>query len=905
MLEAIIKASPLAIIAVDAEERVILWNKSAERMFGWREEEILGQQIPILPQELDLAELGLDITRGPVRGFESVRIRRDGTRIPVSVWSAPITSVGGRLSMLGDLTQAREAEQTRADLIESERAARELAVVGQRFSLLLEAAPDAILEVDPEGRIVLANTEAERLFQRSRGELEGLPVELLLPERFRGGHTAHRDHYASHPVRRPMGAGLDLYAVRKDGTEFAVDINLSPLEDGTDQGHVMCVLRDVSQRRNSEEKIRVLNQRLERRSSELAEANQELSERNQEVERANRLKSEFLASMSHELRTPLNTILGFSELLSEENAGTLNEKQKRFLSHIQRDAGHLLELINDVLDLSKIEAGRLELRLEKFPMAVAVAEVLTSIRPLAATKGISLDSDLDTTLVLQADRLRFKEILYNLLSNAIKFTPSGGRVWIESSVIEGSVCILVGDTGIGIASEDQQPIFESFRQASATTKGVREGTGLGLAITKRLVEHHGGRIWVESEPGKGSRFFFTLLLSEPEEELEITGADHLSPLLLVASHLTSWRDEILQQLHREGFRVETAGSGSDAVHKTKDLRPDLVLLDMELLGRSGWETLHELKTSPDTRAVPVIIASAADESKMGAALGAAESLTKPLTGGAVIQAVRRVLQPEGVLRVLIVDDDLETRELLADTLMNEGHTPLTARYAAEALRILATSQVDAVVLDLLLPGRSGFEVLSDIRADPKLSRLPVLVVTIKDLSERERETLAAQGARVFAKGVGWRQDLLQHLRRLRHPEQGKRVLVADDNPAGRELVRESLAEHVSSIIEASDGREALDKIRETLPDLVLLDIQMPEMDGYAVLREIRSDPALRHLRVVALTAFAMQGDRDRALEAGFDEYLTKPVTVAKLKAQLEPPSSESGSESASESAPPK
>jgi CheY-like chemotaxis protein len=273
---------------------------------------------------------------------------------------------------------------------------------------------------------------------------------------------------------------------------------------------------------------------------------------------------------------------------------------------------------------------------------------------------------------------------------------------------------------------------------------------------------------------------------------------------------------------------------------------------------------------------------------MGSALGAAASLTKPLTGASLTQAIRRVLQPEGALRVLVVDDDLETRELLADTLMNDGHTPLTARYAAEALRILATSRVDAVVLDLLLPGRSGFEVLNDIRADPKLNRLPVLVLTVKDLTEREREALAAQGAQVFAKGAGWRQDLLQQLRRLHHPAEGKRVLVADDNPAGRELVRESLAPHVSSIMEASDGRDALAKIRETLPDLVLLDIQMPELDGYAVLREIRSDPALRDVRVVALTAFAMQGDRERALEAGFDDYLTKPVSVAKLKAQLEP-----------------
>jgi PAS domain S-box-containing protein len=890
VLEAIIKASPLAIIAVDQEDRVTLWNESAERMFGWNEKEVLGQALPILPPEAERVRFENELSSGLQHGIESIRMRKDGVRVPVSIWTAAIASNGGRLTVLADLTELREAERSRADLLESERAARELAVAGQRFSLLLEAAPDAILEVDPKGRIVVANPEAERLFQRSREELVGLPVEMLLPERFRGGHFAHRAHYAAHPVRRPMGAGLDLFAVRKDGTEFAVDINLSPLS-GIEGGHVMCVLRDVSQRRGAEEKIRVLNQSLERRSSELAAANQELSVRNQEVERTNRLKSEFLASMSHELRTPLNTILGFSELLSEQNAGPLNEKQKRFLTHIQHDASHLLELINDVLDLSKIEAGRLELRLEEFPMAVAAAEVLTSIRPLAATKGISLDSDLDTQLVLHADRLRFKEILYNLLSNAIKFTPAGGRVWIESSIVDESVCILVGDTGIGIEPEDQQEIFESFRQVSATTKGVREGTGLGLAITKRLVEHHGGRIWVESEPGKGSRFFFTLRLSRLATKEPAAGAaeDRLAPLLLIASHGTTWREEILEQLQREGFQVETADSDADALLKARKLRPDLALLDMEMLGKSAWETLHELTTSPDTRAVPVIIVSAEDEGKMGAALGAAESLTKPLTSEALIQAVRRVLQPEGALRVLIVDDDPETRELLADTLMNARHIPLTAPDAIEALRILTTSHVHAVVLDLLLPGRNGFEVLSDIRADPRLSRLPVLVITVKDLSERERRTLAAQGAQVIAKGAGWRQELLRQLRSLCRPNKGKRVLVADDNPAGRELVREGLAEHVSSIIEASDGREALNKIRETRPDLVLLDIQMPEMDGYAVLREIRQDPSLHGLRVVALTAFAMQGDRERALEAGFDDYLTKPVSVAKLKAQLEPP----------------
>ena len=762
----------------------------------------------------------------------------------------------------------------------------ESAALAQRLSLLLESLPDAIFEVDSTGRIALANTEAERMFQRTREELLGLPVEALIPDRFLQNHIAHRTHYAAHPVRRPMGAGLDLYAIRKDGTEFAVDINLSPLE-GVEPGRVLCVIRDVSPRRAAEEKIKMLNQSLERRSSELAFANDELSGQNREVERANRLKSEFLASMSHELRTPLNTILGFSELLSEEKAGILNDKQKRFVTHIQHDARHLLELINDILDLSKIEAGRLELRLEPFAMAVAAAEVLTSIRPLATAKSLSLDSELDTNLILRADRLRFKEILYNLLSNAIKFTPAGGRIWIESSSDKDSVRILVGDSGLGIASADQELIFESFRQASATTKGVREGTGLGLAITKRLVEHHGGRIGVESEPGNGSRFYFTLPLASGEEPDLTVATSSTAPLLLIISHHVAWREEASHLLDREDFATAIAGSSADAFHKARDLRPNLILLDMELSGKSGWETLHDLRTAAETASIPVIIVSRTDEGKMGAALGAAACLTKPLTKESLVHAVRRTLKSEGALRVLIVDDDPETRQLVTETLLTEGHFPIAAGNAREAMRILEGHRIDAIVLDLLLPGRNGFEFLADIRATAQWSSIPVLILSVKDLDERERKTLAAHSATVFEKGSGWRLALLAKLRQLARTSAGKKVLVADDNPAGRELVRETLQDLVSEIIEASNGREALQKIREVQPDLVLLDIQMPEMDGYQVLSEIRRDPALQNLRIVALTAFAMQGDRERALAAGFDDYITKPVTTAKLKELLD------------------
>ena len=236
------------------------------------------------------------------------------------------------------------------------------------------------------------------------------------------------------------------------------------------------------------------------------------------MERANRLKSEFLASMSHELRTPLHTIIGFSELLGEQLEGPLNDKQKRFVEHIHRDSLHLLELINDILDLSKIEAGRLELRPETFEIGMAIEEVLQSIRRLAEVKGLALDTSIAVDTALYADRVRFKQILLNLLSNAVKFTPEGGRVRVDASIRDGSFEISVTDTGIGIPAVEHQTVFDKFYQVGNTTKGVREGTGLGLAITRHLVEEHGGRIWVESEVGKGSRFTFTVPIQAAESQ---------------------------------------------------------------------------------------------------------------------------------------------------------------------------------------------------------------------------------------------------------------------------------------------------------------------------------------------------------------------------------------------------
>ena len=466
----------LGVICTDSQGKVRVWNKSAQRTLGWTADELVGNSLPT-----DLRLLGEG------KAGEYRLPTKDGTEVKVRVqtvtWHSP-SSGEGKLALVQDLSE-----------IWAER----------RFRELLEAAPDAIIEVDQEGCIVLLNRVTEALFGYTREELLGKPVEMLVPDAARGRHHRHRANYQSHPSTRPMGSGLTLEGLRKDGSRFPVEISLSPTQ--SDQGfRVTAVIRDVSDRKKAE--------------AALTATYRELAERNMEVERANRLKSEFLASMSHELRTPLHTVIGFAELLGEQTQGPLNEKQKRFIEHIHKDSLHLLALINDVLDLSKIEAGRLSLRPEVFDFSAVLDESLASIRPQGQAKSQLFEIEIDKPLPLEADRLRVKQVLVNLLSNAVKFTPEGGRIRVEARAQDGETRITVSDTGIGIPEEEHITVFDMFYQVSETTKGVREGTGLGLAITKRLVEEHGGRIWVESKPGQGSRFTFTIPSSPAAEAHE-------------------------------------------------------------------------------------------------------------------------------------------------------------------------------------------------------------------------------------------------------------------------------------------------------------------------------------------------------------------------------------------------
>ena len=414
--------------------------------------------------------------------FETTRRPKDGSLVHMVVSNKTIYD---------DRGQAEFIVITQKDVTQL-KVLRDAKLVESQFRDLLESTPDAIIMANQTGRIVLANSQAEALFGYERGALLGKPVELLLPVRYRSSHVGHRSGYTSQPRTRSMGAGLELYGLRNDGSEFPVEISLSPLQTG-EGTLVMSAIRDTTDRK-----------RIERT----------LQEKNVELERANQAKDRFLASMSHELRTPLNGIIGFAEFLSDGKPGPLNPKQKEYLGDILNSGRHLLHLINDMLDLVKVQAGKADLVPERFHLGEAIGEVCAGVRPIAAGKRIEMSVDIaDGIDVVTLDQQRFKQILYNLLSNALKFTDDAGKVGITvTREDKDHFRLVVSDNGIGIRAEDLGRLFTEFEQLETGTARRFGGTGLGLALTRTLVDLHGGAIHVESEIGKGSSFSVVLPL---------------------------------------------------------------------------------------------------------------------------------------------------------------------------------------------------------------------------------------------------------------------------------------------------------------------------------------------------------------------------------------------------------
>jgi CheY-like chemotaxis protein/two-component sensor histidine kinase len=506
--------------------------------------------------------------------------------------------------------------------------------------------------------------------------------------------------------------------------------------------------------------------------------NDELGRLYHQLEAANRHKSEFLASMSHELRTPLNAIIGFSEVLIDRLFGDLGAKQEEYLKNILDSGRHLLSLINDILDLSKVEAGRMELELDHFSFAEALENGLTMVRERAGRHGIALNLDRDPAVdIIKADERKVKQILFNLLSNAVKFSPDGGQVGVKAGIDHGEVQVTVWDTGIGIAPEDQERIFEEFRQVGGADGQKREGTGLGLALAKRFVELHGGRIWVESVVGHGSRFTFTLpthrmpqFVAPPAEaEHAVVGLAHGGPLVLVVEDDPQAVELLKLHLESAECSVEVARDGEEGFSKARQLHPALITLDLLLPRVDGWDLLVRLKGDPETRAIPVVIVSIIDQPGKGFALGAADYLLKPVGREALLHALQRVNltgQQRERKTILTIDDDPMAVELVGTILTEEGFRVLKAYGGEEGISTARREAPALIILDLLMPEVDGFTVVERLRADPTTATIPIVILTSKNLTLPEKKRLNGEIAYLARKSEFSRIEFVELVRGL-------------------------------------------------------------------------------------------------------------------------------------------
>ena len=509
-------------------------------------------------------------------------------------------------------------------------------------------------------------------------------------------------------------------------------------------GHIPDEICDLLESFASQSALALINAQLFRR----------LERQSAALEVASRHKSEFLASMSHELRTPLNAIIGFSEVLLERMFGELNERQDEYLRDIWSSGKHLLELLNDILDLSKIEAGQMALNRSEFAVRKSLEYCLSLVRERALKQRVLLNLQVDPEVgVLDADRLRFRQVVLNLLSNAVKFTPDGGRVDVRASIRGQDLVVTVADTGLGVAAEDHERIFDSFQQGTRPA-GQAEGTGLGLTLTKRIVELHGGTIWVESEVGQGSRFGFTLPagpeepvlttvpLAGTESGLTAEPSTGPGPTVVVVEDDRRSFDLLRAYLEAAGVRVVGARDGVEGLDTVRRLSPAGVVLDILLPGIDGWEVLAQLKADPRTAPIPVIVVSMLDERGRGFALGAAEYLVKPVGKEQLLAAVyRAAAMPERKHTVVAIDDDPLAIELVRANLEPEGWTVLGAPTGHEGLALIRDRQPAVVLLDLLMPGMDGFEVVEALRAEPGTKTVPVVILTSKSMTRQDKERL--------------------------------------------------------------------------------------------------------------------------------------------------------------------
>jgi CheY-like chemotaxis protein/HAMP domain-containing protein len=706
------------------------------------------------------------------------------------------------------------------------------------------------------------------------------------------------------------------------------------------------------------------NEELASKAKQLAEQNVEVERKNMEVEQARRAleekaaelaltskyKSEFLANMSHELRTPLNSILILGQQLSDNGSGNLSVKQVEFAKNIHSAGTDLLTLINDILDLSKIESGTVTVEAEEITFASLRDTIGRSFHHIAESKNLGFFINVDPALPrgFSSDPKRLQQILKNLLSNAFKFTAQGHVAmdlrfvtdgWTPDHPVlrytQGAVALSVTDTGIGIAADKQKLIFEAFHQADAGTSRKYGGTGLGLAISRELATLLGGEIRLVSAPGEGSMFTlylplaylgparpmtalasapvpppaFTLAVTPqvevlPDDRDSVTVGDRV---MLIVDDDPHYARILLGLARDRGFKGIVAMRGQTALSLAREFQPTAVTLDIFLPDMLGWTVLNHLKLNPETRHIPVQVLSVEEERQHGLSHGAFSYLVKPATTIEIEQALDRLKEyvTFHTRRLLVVEDNDIERQSIIELLHHDDIEIIAVGTGVEALNALRSQHFDCCVVDLRLPDMSGFDLLEVVKSEPAMRDIPVVVFTGKELSDDDQTRLRTMAKSVVVKDVKSperlfdetalflhrvvadlppaKRQLLERLHGADDVLRDRRVLIVDDDARNIFALTTLLENHGMEVVSATNGRQAIDILHG--PDelnIVLTDIMMPEMDGYETMREIRRSPRFKKLPILALTAKAMKGDREKCLDAGASDYIAKPVNTDQL-----------------------
>ena len=692
------------------------------------------------------------------------------------------------------------------------------------------------------------------------------------------------------------------------------------------------------------------SQQLARQNDDLAIARAELTTKASELERSNQFKSEFLANMSHELRTPLNSSLILAKLLGDNPSGNLTDEQVKFARNIYSSGNDLLELINDILDLSKIEARKIEMNAETISLPQLVDHLAQTFKPMADEKGISFETAIEpgAPALLSSDSQRIRQVLKNLLSNAIKFTARGGvklRVFLPvGGASEDHIGFDIVDTGIGISPEQHDIIFEPFRQADGTTNRRFGGTGLGLSISRELASMLGGRITLQSTPGVGSTFtlFLPRALPERVEEPDVVQPRIPTPpkriaradvgrdaskrqstytartqrtgtgrLLLIIEDDVAFANtlaDLAQGLQYECMVALTADAGIEMALRHL---PTAIVLDMQLPDHTGLTVLDRLKHNTATRHIPIQVISGFDYTQAALEMGAANVMLKPVDRDRLVDALSKLERKatHAERAVLIVEDNSIQRDSIQQLLKSESVRAVAVASASAALEQLRATTFDCMVLDLALPDATGFELLEKMATDDAYAFPPVIVYTGRSVSQIEEQQLRRYSKSIIIKGAKSPERLLDEVTLFLHKVEeslpaeqqrmlriarsreavfeGRRILLVEDDVRNVFAITRVLEPHGARLEIARNGIEALAALQKHADlELVLMDIMMPEMDGLTAMQEIRKQPVWAKLPIIALTAKAMPDDRQRCLDAGANDYITKPIDIEKLLSLL-------------------